>query len=238
MGTGLEMMQHAFRLAGLGLMMLTLGACSNDASRINYAGLVQSAAPQLAAGLTGQTAAPAAAPVSSPAVVLASTTVPVALMQTEEGQRFYVLGVRDNGPYRTFATATRQTVVMRQGLVTATRGFGQDLMASDVDDTLSKLAAGREGPTRRVMQVLDGEDVTRDLVLDCVLRQGVASLPHAVVPMPAGQRMSETCNGRSPDGTPISFTNSYLVDAAGRVVLSRQWLPTLSGALTLHMLRH
>lgn len=238
MGTGLEMMQRGFRLAGFGLMMLTLAACSNDTSRIDYAELIRNAAPGLAAGVTGKPASPAASPLSSPAEVLAGTTASVALVQTEQVQTFYVLGVRDNGPYRTFATTTRQTVVMRQGLVTATRGFGQDLMASDVDETLSMLATGREGPSRRVMQVLDGEDVTRDLVLDCHLTRGAAALPQAVVAVPTGQRMTETCTGRSHDGAAIAFTNSYLMDPAGRVILSRQWLPTLSGALTLHLLRH
>lgn len=226
------------RLAAAALMTLTLAACSNDSARIDYRALVQGAAPELAARLGAGAPAAAAAPLASPAAVLAATTTPVAFVRTAQDDAFYVLGVRDNGPYRTFATTTRQTLVLRQGLVTATRGLGQDLMASKADETLAMLASGREGRAQRVMQVLDGEDVTRDLVLDCVLTLGAADLPQAVAALPAGRRMTETCTGRGHDGAHISFANSYLVDASGRIVLSRQWLPTQSGTLSLQILRN
>lgn len=237
MGTGVAMRYPFTRLATAALVALALAACSNDSARIDIRALVQNAAPQLAASLGAGATDPAAAPLTSPAAVLAATTTPVAFARTEQDKAFYVLGVRDNGPYRTFATTTRQTLVLRQGLVTATRGLGQDLMASKADTTLAMLAAGREGRARRVMQVLDGEDVTRDLVLDCVLTQGAADLPRPVAALPVGRRMTETCKGLGYDGRAISFANSYLVDAAGRIVLSRQWLPTQSGTLSLQILR-
>jgi hypothetical protein len=217
-------------LAAASLAMLVAG-CSNDPTRIDYGQITQGVAAQL--GVTspfGRSAPAASQGIAAPAVILAQTNAPVTLAQPANGAApFYMVGVRENGPWRTYATGTRQTLVLRQGLVTATRGLGQDLMASQVDETLSLLRSGKPGKARRVMQVLDGEDITRDLVLDCTLAvEGQVRTPAGL----KGRTMTEDCAAGD-----FRFRNTYVVDASGMIIQSRQWLPTRLGPLSLQVLR-
>lgn len=238
MGTGLAM-----RVAGksrkgsvvaLGLVALVLAGCSNDPARIDYRQIASGLGTQLGTTMPfagARTAARTGQTLAEPAVILAQTDAPVTLVQPVNGASpFYVVGVRDNGPWRTYATGTRQTLVMRQGIVTATRGLGRDLMASDADQTLVLLRARQSGKARRVMQVLDGEDVTRDIVLDCTLSTGATVRTGTGI---AGQTMTEDCTAPG-----LRFRNTYVVDTAGQVIRSEQWLPTQLGPLILQVLRH
>jgi hypothetical protein len=238
MGTGLEMKVPGKSRKGsfvvLGLAALMLAGCSNDPARLDRGALVANVARGAGLSLPWQTA-PAATPLASPEQVLAATQVPVISAQTAQGDRLYLLGVRDNGPYRTYATATRQTITLRGGLITATRGLGRDLMSADVAQTLARLAQGNPGPSRRSMEVLDGEDVTRILQFDCQISQGAHDLP-ALRIAPA-RLMQEACRGVNDNAAGLTFTNSYAMDRNGRILASRQWLPVASGAMVLEELR-
>lgn len=219
------------RLLVAALLATQLAGCSNDPTRIDYGLISKGVAAQLGAALPFDRSAPAVTQgIADPAVILQQTNAPVTLAQPANGAApFYMVGVRDNGPWRTYATGTRQTLVLRQGLVTATRGLGRDLMASDVDQTLALLRSGKPGKARRVMQVLDGEDVTREIVLDCTLAVGGQTRTATGM---TGRAMTEDCAAGD-----LRFRNSYVVNAAGMVILSRQWLPTLIGPLSLQVLR-
>ncbi len=212
---------------------LALAGCSNDPNRIDYRSVVSGVAAQFGGTLPfdGKTAgAQQAQSLAAPSVILAQTEAPVILVQPQNGAGpFYIVGIRDNGPWRTYATGARQTLVLRQGVVTATRGLGGDLMASEIDPMLELLRANRAGKARRVMQVLDGEDVTRQIVLDCTLSVGTQVRTTTGI---AGRAMTEDC--ASDD---LSFRNSYVVDRAGNALQSEQWLPTSQGRLTLTVLR-
>ena len=219
------------RLLAAALVATHLAGCSNDPTRIDYGLITQGVAAQLGAALPFGRSAPAATQgIADPAVILAQTNAPVTWAQPTNGTApFYMVGVRDNGPWRTYATGTRQTLVLRQGLVTATRGLGRDLMASEADQTLALLRSGKPGQARRVMQVLDGEDLTREIVLDCILAVGAQTRTATGL---TGRAMTEDCAAGD-----LRFRNSYVVDAAGMVIQSRQWLPTLAGPLSLQVLR-
>lgn len=221
----------AARLLAAALVATQLAGCSNDPTRINYGALSRDVAAQLGVALPFGGSAPAPSQgLADPAQVLAQTNAPVTLAQPMNGTApFYMVGVRDNGPWRTYATGTRQTLILRQGLVTATRGLGRDLMASEVDQTLALLRSGKPGQARRVMQVLDGEDITREIALDCTL--GVGGQTRTATGL-TGRAMTEDCAAGD-----LRFRNSYVVDAAGMVIQSRQWLPTLVGPLSLQVLR-
>ena len=229
MGTGLEMMgrRASWRSAGLVATLLVLAGCSNDPGRIDYAQLARSLIPQ------GQTGTPATQPPPEPAVVLAQTTDPLILVVPQNGTApFYLLAVSDNGPYRTYITGARQSMTLRQGVLTATRGLGSDLMASDIDPLLALLRTQRSGQTQRVMQYLDGEDVIRDLVLDCDVIPGPTVTVAAGEVNRSGRRMTEACRADQ-----ITFRNTYVVDSAGQVMQSEQWLSPGAGSMTFQVLR-
>lgn len=234
MGTGLAMM--AWRcgrvLAGAALMLLA--ACGNDPAGLDRGALLASVARGAGLALPGQ-ANPAAAPLARPEQVLAATQAPVIRAQTAQGDALYMIGVQDNGPYRSYATATSQTVTLRGGLITATRGLGRDLMRADVVQVLDRLTRGSAGAAQRSMEVLDGEDVTRTLLFDCDIAHGAPGLEPR--PAQAARLMQESCRGANDDAAGLAFTNSYAMGDGGRILMSRQWLPVSSGAMLLEELR-
>jgi len=230
MGTVLEMkMCSEMRLAVAAVVALMLSGCGNDQDRIDFVELSKSIISQVggAGSAEGQQA------IAAPADVLAQIRGPVIFGLARDGKEpFYLIGVRDNGPYRTYATGTRQTMTFRQGIVTATRGAGNDLMASDIDQTLALLRNGTGGQARRVMQYLSAEDVTLDLVLECTISTGLsASGGEAIAQLP-GRKMTEDCTSGA-----ISFSNSYSLDGTGRVTASVQWLSTDTGSVVFKELR-
>ena len=231
MGTGLEMRLRTTGLLIGAAMLSVLAGCSNNPAPLDLRGLARDALQNM----SGQ--APAAAPLAAPEAVLAATEASVIVMETARGDRLYLLGLRDNGPYRTYVTATRQTLTLRDGMITGTRGLGQDMMASDSAEVTALLRKGRPGQASRRLEVLDGDDRTRVIVLDCVIAKGGTGLTPLATPLPAGRPMTETCTGSQGDAAGLRFTNHYLIDRAGRIILSRQWLPSLTGPVDLQILR-
>lgn len=215
------------RGAGLVVALLVLAGFSNDPNRIDYAQLARSVASSVQPGPQA-VQAPA-----DPAVVLAQTEGP--LIQVRPQNRtapYYLLGLRDNGPYRTYITGLRQTITLRQGVVTGTRGLGNDLMTSDIDPLLALLQTQGSGPAQRVMRYLDGEDVTRELVLSCEVTLGPTVTVAAGDIRQSGRRMTEACTGGQ-----ISFRNTYVVDGTGQVIQSEQWLTPSAGSAFFQVLR-
>ncbi|MFU8883648.1 MAG: YjbF family lipoprotein [Rhodobacterales bacterium] len=220
---------------GFAAVALMLAGCGNDQDSTNFVDIARTAISQslekaTAAG-TDKGAQPQA--IADPAAVLAQVNGPVIFALARDGaEPFYLIGVRDNGPYRTYATGTRQTMTLRQGIVTATRGAGDDLMSSDIKETLALLQSGSGGQARRLMQFLDGEDRTIDLVLDCTITAGLSAPGNAILAALPGRKMTEDCAS----GT-ISFRNSYHLDASGRVTASVQWLSSTTGSVVFQELR-
>ncbi len=220
-------------------MALMLAGCGNDQDRTDFVDLARTAISQslqkaqATSADAGTNAGAQPQAIADPAAVLAQVNGPVVFATAREGREpFYLIGVRDNGPYRTYATGTRQTMTLRQGVVTATRGAGDDLMSSDIQQTLALLQSGSGGQARRLMQFLDGDDRTIDLVLDCTITAGLSAPGGAALAALPGRKMTEDCTSDT-----VSFRNSYHLDAAGRVTASVQWLSARTGPVLFQELR-
>jgi hypothetical protein len=229
MGTGLEMKRLNIRgrWASLLAAVLIVTGCGNTPGQVDHVQMLTQLIPR------GQPGSDTVQSVTDPALLLSQTTEPLTLVRPDNGSTpFYLLGVRDNGVYRTYITGTRQSMTMLQGIVTGTRGLGWDLMASDITPLLARLRSGQDGPAQRVMHYLDGEDVIRDLVLDCIIAFGSTVRVQAGETDQTGRRMTETC-----ETGPLRFENSYVVTAAGQVIQSKQWLSPGAGSMTFDVLR-
>ncbi len=167
------------------------------------------------------------------AAALKVTPKPLSLVVREQDKTTaFILEAERNGPYRTFITPTRQTLTLRQGVVTATRGLGNDLMSSNVEDTLRLLRTRQAGQTRRVMRYLTGDEQTIAFSFDCNMALG-DSQNISVGEVSAQIRiMTEECAG---DG--LKFTNTYMVDHTGEVLSSRQWINPTMGSAGIQVLR-
>jgi hypothetical protein len=119
------------------------------------------------------------------------------------------------------------------GVLRSTRGFGFDLMASDVRPTAAALSARRAGQVQRAMTHLDGEAGQLRRVYTCAMRlDGPATV--TIAGRETGlTRMTEACTGA--DG--YRFENVYWLDSHGRAIQSLQWAGAETGQLRLTLLR-
>lgn len=122
--------------------------------------------------------------------------------------------------YDTWFTPDGVSVVTRQGLVTATRGVGYDLMSADVSDTLNALK-GPLKPSRgtRVHEYLDGEDQIVSLTFDCTYFKKRAR---------GGYWVSESCvSGKT------QIENQYWLNTSHGIVQSVQWIGARNGYMLI-----
>lgn len=184
------------------LMMLFLaGGCDNLGNRLGLTGKV--------APVTPRPIGPERLRVSLPTTGARATLAPVA---------------RNHGT-TVWQTLDGITLAFRQGVLTGTRGLGDDLMTSDVSNTLRMLRGAQgEGYYPHIRSYLDGEMKTVFQSYQC-RRAGQKRQPvrlggttHTV------NRIEESCV--SPDK---SFTNIYWLDPKGAVIKSRQWVSPAVG---------
>ncbi len=206
---------------GLGCMALVAG-CSNAPDNQVTAGTIGKSI------FKGRKAAPARSAqqiAADVAKALAATDAPLILLAIPERQAVTVMQeLEQNGGYDTYGTADRRSVTLRGGLISGTRGLGNDIMSSDIDAVRALVSARRAGTAQRVMRYLDGEDLTIAKISTCNVRvtDADARITH----------VSETCHGSGSD-----FTNTYQVTSDGRIVQSRQWHSPLIQYLTIQTLR-
>lgn len=187
-----------------------LAACGNDTSRPDIGA---STLVNVAKGVVGREETPASPTAAQlreaitpefraqsgnkPLIIATSLRVPVSSIMTMFAQ---------NGDVRTYLSPDVISFSLRNGVVIASRGLGFDLMSADVSGVLPRVRAG-SGRAVRVHRYLDGEnqEVLRSFVCDF---STVA--PRTVV---------EDC--KSPD---IEFQNRYVLDGAGNIAVSEQWI--------------
>ena len=119
--------------------------------------------------------------------------------------------VGQNGTVATWQTVDRITLSFDRGVLVASRGLGFDLMGADADPTRAALAGQVSEIYRRKMRYLTGDNHSTWLTAGCSMR--AAGTEEGL------RRFEESCKARG-----NSYTNIYLLDGAGRVVTSRQWL--------------
>jgi hypothetical protein len=139
----------------------------------------------------------------------------------------------DNRGFRTWSTAEKQTLTLRQGVLVATRGLGDDLMSADVSATARALASGSGEGVVRITRHLDGEDGVRVRSFAC----SVTTAGREPITLVSGEalnaiRVTEACS----DGT-VSFRNTYWKTSNGTVRRSRQWVSPDVGYATIEVLR-
>jgi hypothetical protein len=220
----------------LAIAALAIGACGND-------GDASQGGKQLLRGIvaglkpgTKAPSGPATPKVATPEVVeqaLATTKGPLALITLEQSNTWaFAVESGANQGYRTFLTATQQTLTVNRGIVTATRGLGGDLMSSDISASGALVSARKAGTATKVMRFLDGEDQTIEAPFSCTISIGkteTVTSGHITRPL---TQVKEACTYAT-----LGFTNHYLVDRDGTAIASRQWIGRVNGYATFSYLR-
>ena len=164
--------------------------------------------------------------------VLQQSNMPMVLAIVEKTKTQAVLGeIARNGRYATFASADRQAIVLKDGLVASTRGLGADLMSSDTADLERLVRARKAGTARYALRFLDGEDQRQEVLVTCATTVG-ASAPVVLGAMnTSGQIVKAACSGD------VTFTNAYVVGSDGFVLASQVWIGEINGTLATQILR-
>lgn len=147
-------------------------------------------------------------------------------------QTAYVAPYSKRGDVTIWAAGDSAQLVMRQGLVTATRGIGRDLASSDYTATLAALSQGSGQTTRRLF-VRNDEGGQDQLTMQCQMQSlGTARLD-IVERSYTTLHLRDTCRVDQAE-----IVNDYWIDQkAGLIRQSRQWLGPELGYLRLRMLK-
>ena len=164
---------------------------------------------------------------------LSNTDRRLAIAVVESRNSFtFLTEIATNGSFSTWGSPDRRTITERQGLITASRGLGADLMSADVSDSLRLVRTRKAGQASRKHIYLDGQNKEVETRFTCTIattgqqRIAIGEISTTVT------TVAERCKGGS-----ASFENTYQVAPSGQVVQSRQWLGPVNGFLTVQKLR-
>jgi len=131
--------------------------------------------------------------------------------------------IADNGTDETWRTQAGYTASFRDGMLVATRGLGDDLMAADAGQVRAALRAGG-GSARRVAEFLTDQDGINALTFDCdIVASGTETIDLGLRQVPT-RKFDETCTNPR-----LVFSNIYWLDSAGTILQSRQFVsPTVA----------
>lgn len=145
----------------------------------------------------------------------------VAPVATEEV--FLMALVGRNGATETYRDAAGRSLSLRDGVLVASRGFGDDLMGADTPGLSSALVRGT-GQYGRAHSWLGTLDEIRTERFACEMLTLEATTIALFGQQIATRQMGEVCvQGEA------GFANNYWVTARGDVVQSRQWLSPAIG---------
>lgn len=140
----------------------------------------------------------------------------------------------ENGAVTTWRTADVVSLSFVHGVVTGTRGLGDDLMSADVTGTLAALAAAASqpaGPYPRYHSYLDGQVQTVFRSYLCDMQPAVAERIEIFGQSHDVLRRQETCNTVGE-----TAQNTYWIGEDGYIWQSRQWLGSSLGYLATETL--
>ncbi len=140
-----------------------------------------------------------------------------------------------NDDYVTYASQLQQTITMRGSLITASRAISTDLLAvrSDLNDPVAVLTTPENWPqtvTRDYHVSGDGPS-GRVFSVRCEISKGPEFELELLDKVFDTIIMQDKCVG---DG--VEFTNIHLIDAAGQVLRSAQWLGPEQGTIEIDVL--
>ncbi|MHA6265368.1 YjbF family lipoprotein [uncultured Aliiroseovarius sp.] len=167
------------------------------------------------------------------AKALAATSGPIALVVRIDTNAVLAMNpVGRNAGYVTWGSAAGQGLTFKRGVLSNSRGLGEDLMASRIDAAVAAITSRRAASYQREHYYLGDLGQSTRLVLECSLsrlkseRVAIGDInADAVV-------LKEQCRKDA-----ISFDNLYWVDGRGRVLKSSQWVSQRIGSLAIQNLR-
>ncbi len=126
--------------------------------------------------------------------------------------------IQNNGADQTWTSQSGFTATYSDGMLVATRGFGDDLMASDTVQSRLALVQGG-GTAQRSHDFLDDFDQMTTVRFDCEIVAQGREVIDLGLRQPNLAKYEETCT--SPK---LVFANIYWLDDTGEILQSRQFV--------------
>jgi hypothetical protein len=162
---------------------------------------------------------------------VSSIEVPLDLVTIESrGATGAIFQIAPPGGVETGASQDKISLSLRNGIVVATRGLGDDLMSAAVPKTTQLQSVGTT--YQRSHTVLDGEDKPVAQSFDCQVRNRVAEQITVLERSYATQHVTEACSG--PSG---QFENEYWLQTGENIRKSRQFISKSVGYVVIEHLQ-
>ena len=139
--------------------------------------------------------------------------------------------VGNNAGHLTWVAADGIMLITKDGILTGTRGFGRDLMVSNVSAVLPALRTG-SGTMAREMSRIDDEGHVTPIRYNCTITRGGPQQVDLISRQVATHLVTETCESAAGEG----FVNRYWLDGSGRIRQSDQWAGPRFGNILLYQL--
>jgi hypothetical protein len=215
-----------------------VAACGNDKQARRGVDTVKELAGLAKSRMLDGKATPAAQPnplTMIDAVLKEIPDAPLQFVLVEKTGGFAVSSIYGvNGNKVTWISPDRKSMTLEMGVLTATRGFGGDLMSVEDGGAAPLIASRRSGQVQKVYRFLNGEDQTTRFIVQCTIAQGANDHVTSGEISVSAQIMTEHC--QSSDG--YDFTNTYWIDDSRRMVQSVQWAGASVGQLVFRRLRY
>lgn len=160
---------------------------------------------------------------------LAQTQAPalqIGFVERQEGGT--LLLERRDGAFEYWLTPEGGQIILQNGMLHGTRGFGEGLLASELSEPLAHIRGLQGGYSDRFHTYLDGNDRAVARTYRCLFTRGETSDTALRSGAVRTVQMREDCRSLDQE-----FTNIYWVTpGARRIVQSRQWAGPYIGALS------
>lgn len=218
-------------------ILAILTGCGSDGDQLAPAALVRDLGKRATTpSVAEQAAATERAVLAITPAQVAASTLPLARVRIEgTGAAATMAEVDRKGANSTWFTGDGGSFLFRDGMLTGTRGLGEDLMGLSGPGLA---AAAKAGEATRIYRYLDGNERLVNVTLTCLVNREShppITILDRVHPV---DQIGEYCRGREVDGTPLEIENFYWVSPGTTTVWqSRQFISWKFGRAEIEILK-
>ena len=201
------------RATTLGLLFLSVAACSNSQGLLNRG---------VALVVNDKTTAVSPAGQFPPrfAALVADTSVPAMIMTVERrSQSGRLLREAKVNGIETWVSSDLTAVMLENGMLQGTRGLGSELFAAELSEPMALILSGKTGYSSRLHSNLKGDNRIVTRTFNCLVEaSGTEPVTLEIGTIPT-RIMTEDCKSLDQ-----AFRNTYWVGRrSGTIVQARQW---------------
>ncbi|MGL4321800.1 MAG: YjbF family lipoprotein [Paracoccaceae bacterium] len=162
--------------------------------------------------------------------VIDTVTVPYAMVGIERREAYATMTLAgQNGPYDSWVTADGAGIVLRNDVLTGTKGLGADLVTADPGEISAVLRSGQSGAVSRTHEYTDGEGRIFTNTYACTLSPAGSEAITIIGGTYQTRVMSEICTSNQEE-----FENRYWIGKSDGIMWkSRQWVSADVGHVLL-----